>query len=163
MRGLEHQIYMTVLIHKDMSLKEIQSSLLNIPERTVIRAVNGLVESGKLEHKRIHGKGKRKRYTVEEEKTRNDITIRAFPEKTWKKGLSVDEILATQIRLKITATSLSASTSNGRWQNGRLLADGRSTTCGSGFTSMRLMSATSGDRSRLRSTSRNCGRCSEST
>ena len=91
-----------------MSLSEIQSCLLNTPERTIIRAVNRLIKSGKLEHKRIHGKGKRKRYAIEEEETKNDITIRTFPEKAWKgKNLSVDEMLAIQTRPKITQRDFS--------------------------------------------------------
>jgi len=107
MRALWYQIHMAVLMNENMSMSEIQGVCLRIPERTVIRAVNDLVYSGILEHKRIHGKGKRKRYTIKEEKIKNDITIRAFKEKDFEKGLSVDEILARQIRPRVTQRQLS--------------------------------------------------------
>jgi len=107
MRGLECQIYMGVLLKENMSLSEIQGICLKTPERTVIRAVKELVKIGTLEHKRIHGKGKRKRYTVKEETIKNDITIRAFKDEAWKKGLTTDESLALQIRPKMTQRELS--------------------------------------------------------
>jgi len=106
-KGLECQIYMGVLLKENMSLSEIQGICLKTPERTVIRAVKELVKIGTLEHKRIHGKGKRKRYTVKEETIKNDITIRAFKEEAWKKGLTTDEILALQSRPKVTQRQLS--------------------------------------------------------
>lgn len=105
-RDLERKIRLTVLINENMSMSEIQSDFLNVPARTVYRAVNKLVESGKLEHKRIHGKGKRERYSLTEDKVKSDITIRAFPEEVYNKGLSADEILAMQIRPKITQRNL---------------------------------------------------------
>ena len=107
MRGLEYQIYIGVLINEDMSMSEIQGTCLRTPERTVYRAVKELEKSGILEHKRIHGKGKRKRYTIKEEKIRNDMTIRAFPDNLDMQKLSVDEILARQVRPKITQRRLS--------------------------------------------------------
>jgi len=108
MRGLEGQIYMAVLLKEDMSLSEIQGSCLGTPERTVIRAVQELVKFGMLEHKRIHGKGKRKRYIVKEEKIKNDITIRAFKEGILKKGMSEDEMLALRSTPRITQRNLSS-------------------------------------------------------
>jgi len=111
MKGLDHEICMRVLINKDMSLSEIQSSFLDISESTIIRSVNELVKDGRLEHKRIHGKKKRKRYTVQEEKIKNDMTIRAFKEKDMKKlrkMKNVDEILSHEIRGKITQRNLSS-------------------------------------------------------
>ncbi len=108
MRGLEGQIYMAVLLNEDMSLSEIQGSCLGTPERTVIRAVQELVKFGMLEHKRIHGKGKRKRYIVKEEKIKNDITIRAFKEGILKKGMSADEMLALRSTPRITQRNLSS-------------------------------------------------------
>jgi len=107
MKALGYQIYMAVILKEHMSMGEIQSECLASPSRSVIRAVNDLVESGILEHKRIPKQGKRKRYTIKEEKIKTDMTIRAFPEKAMKKGLSVDEILALQIRPKITQRNLS--------------------------------------------------------
>jgi len=107
MRDLEGLIYTAVLLKEDMSMSEIQGTCLKTPERTVIRAVKELVKIGTLEHKRIHGKGKRKRYTIKEEKIKNDITVRAFPADLDMKKLSTDEILARQIRPKMTQRQLS--------------------------------------------------------
>jgi len=110
MRALGYKIHMAVLMNENMSMSEIQGVCLRIPERTVIRAVNDLVYSGILEHKRIHGKGKRKRYTIKEEEIKNDITIRAFKEediKKLKKIKNVDEILSHEIRGKLTQRQLS--------------------------------------------------------
>jgi len=61
-----------------------------------------------LDHKRIHGKGKRKRYIVKEEKIKNDITIKAFKEEILKKGISEDEMLALRSTPKITQRNLSS-------------------------------------------------------
>jgi len=108
MKGLEYQIYMAVLLKENMSLSEIQGSCLNAKTRTVIRAVKELVKFGMLEHKRIVGEGKRKRYVVKEDKTKNDITIRAFKEGVLKKGMSEDEMLALKITPKITQRNLSS-------------------------------------------------------
>jgi|GEM_PF-6879345 hypothetical protein len=107
MRDLERQIHMAVLLNENMSLSEIQSSFLNTSQRTIIRSVNELVKSGELEHKRILRKGKRKRYTVKEEKIENDITMRAFPEEVMHGNKSAEEILSLQIRPKITQRDLS--------------------------------------------------------
>jgi len=107
MRALEYQIHMAVLMNENMSLSEIQSTCLRTSERTVIRAVKELEKKGMLKHKRIHGKGKRKRYIIKEEKIKTDITIRAFKDEAWKKGLSTDEILALQVRPKVTQRQLS--------------------------------------------------------
>ncbi|MEK0336825.1 MAG: hypothetical protein QQN41_05245 [Nitrosopumilus sp.] len=108
MKGLEGLIYTAVLLKEDMSLSEIQGTCLNTSERTVIRAVKELVKIGTLEHKRIHGKGKRKRYIVKEEKIKNDITIKAFKEGILKKGMSEDEMLALRSTPKITQRNLSS-------------------------------------------------------
>jgi len=97
MRDLDDKIRMKILMYENMSMSEIQSSFLDIPERTIFRHVENLVKSGRLEHKRIYGKHKRKRYTVKEEKKkRQDITTRAITEKSHK-----------QIIGKITQTNLS--------------------------------------------------------
>ena len=108
MKGLEGLIYTAVLLKEDMSLSEIQGTCLNTSERTVIRAVKELVKIGTLEHKRIHGKGKRKRYIVKEEKIKNDITIKAFKEGILNKGMSEDEMLALRSTPKITQRNLSS-------------------------------------------------------
>ncbi len=107
MRGLEYQIHMAVLMNENMSLSEIQSECLRSPERSVIRAVKKLVESGILEHKRIHGYGKRKRYNIKEEKIKTDITVKAFKKEVIKKGLAGEQTLTIQIRPRVTQRQLS--------------------------------------------------------
>jgi len=107
MNSLGHHIHMAVLMKEHMSLSEIQSECLSRPERSVIRAVNDLVDSGILEHKRIHGYGKRKRYFVKEEKIKTDMTIRAFSEGALKKGLTEEQYLSFEIRGKVTQRQLS--------------------------------------------------------
>ena len=107
MKGLECQIYMAVLLKENMTMSEIQSTCLDTSERTVIRAVKELEKIGILKHKRIHGKGKRKRYTIKEEKIKNDITIRAFSEGANQKGLTEEQYLSFEIRGKVTQRQLS--------------------------------------------------------
>jgi len=101
-------------LKEHMSLSEIQGNCLNAKTRTVIRAVKELEKNGVLEHKRIKGFGKRKRYTIKEDKTKNDVTIRAFKEGVLKKGLSVDEMLALKITSKITQRNLSSLITQGK-------------------------------------------------
>jgi len=107
MRALGHTIHMAVLMNESMTMSEIQSTCLDTSERTVIRTVNELVEEGILEHKRIHGKGKRKRYIIKEEKIKNDITIRAFKEGVLQKGLTLEQYLSFETRSKVTQRNLS--------------------------------------------------------
>jgi len=107
MKGLEGLIHTAVLLKEDMSLSEIQGTCLKTPERTVIRAVKELVRIGILDHKRIHGKGKRKRYTVKEEKIKNDMTTRAFKEGFLQKGLTEEQYLSFETRSKVTQRNLS--------------------------------------------------------
>jgi len=84
MKGLGYQIYMNILFKEDMSMSEIIADFSYVSDRTVIRAVSDLIQTGQIEHKKIHGKGKRKRYVVREENTKQDITIRAFDEESIK-------------------------------------------------------------------------------
>jgi len=112
MKGLEHQIYMAVLMKEHMSMSEIQHECLNSPPRTVYRAVKELVENRILEHKRVIGKGKRKRYFVKEEKIKTDMTMRAFKEgvlknEKLKKELTEEQFLAFETRSKVTQRNLS--------------------------------------------------------
>ena len=87
MRALGYEIYMRILVKEDMSMSEIQKEFPNISERTIIRAVHELVQTGEIEHKRIHGKGKRLRYSVKEENTKQDLTMRAFDEELYKQKI----------------------------------------------------------------------------
>ena len=114
MRDLEQQIRLRILIDDDMSMKEIQDSCLNTPERTIIRAVKRLEKLKEIEHKKIFGKGKRKRYTISEKKSNSDITIEVVEKESYNvaqiQKLSVDELLATKYRVKITQTQLARNT-----------------------------------------------------
>ena len=98
---------MAVLLKENITMSEIQSTCLDTSERTVIRAVKELEKIGILEHKRIHGKGKRKRYTVKEEKIKNDITARAFKEGVQQKGLTEEQYLSFETRARVTQRNLS--------------------------------------------------------
>ena len=92
MRDLDDQIYMRLVVEKDMSMSEIQKSFPQVSDRTIIRKVNTMSKTRQIEHKRIHGKGtKRKRYFVKEEDTKQDMRIRAFE----IKGKSYKEIKPT--------------------------------------------------------------------
>ena len=92
MRDLDDQIYMRLVVEKDMSMSEIQKSFPQVSDRTIIRKVNTMSKTRQIEHKRIHGKGtKRKRYFVKEEDTKQDLRMRAFE----IKGKSYKEIKPT--------------------------------------------------------------------
>jgi len=101
MKQLGHEIYMRIVIEQDMSMSEIQKSFTKISNRTIIREVKGLLYTGQITHGRIHGKGKRKRYFVKEENTKQNLTIRSFK----IKGKSYKEIRPT-----ITQRNLSSLT-----------------------------------------------------
>jgi len=84
MKDLGYRIYMDILLKEHMSMSEIIADFTYISYRTVMRAVNDLINTGQIEHKKIHSKGKRKRYTVREENIKHDITMRAFDEESIK-------------------------------------------------------------------------------
>jgi len=84
MKDLGYRIYMKIILNDNMSMSEMIDNFSYVSERTVMRAVNDLINTGQIEHKKIHGEGKRKRYTVKEENTKQDITIRAFDEEDIK-------------------------------------------------------------------------------
>ena len=102
MKDLGQEIIMRLVIHEDMSMSEIQGEFPKVSGRTIIRAVNDLVNSGKVEHEKIHGKGKRKRYFLKEENTKKDLTIRAFDEELIKRKIY------EPIRAPITQRQLSS-------------------------------------------------------
>jgi len=114
MRDLKQYIRLQILINTDMSMKEIQDGCLNIPERTVIRAVKRLEKLKEIEHKKIFGKGKRKRYTISEKKPKSDVTIERLELESWNnekiQKLSRDELFADKYRVKITQTQLARNT-----------------------------------------------------
>jgi len=102
MRGLAYKIYMAIVIKEDMSMSEIQADFEKVSPRTIIRAVQELVQTGQIEHKKIHGKGKRPRYSIKEENTKQDLTMRCFDQELVK--LKIYE----PIRATITQRELSA-------------------------------------------------------
>ena len=69
---------MILAIQGNMSMSEIQANFPKLSSRTIIRKVNDLFDTGQINHGRIHGKGKHKRYFITEENTKNNLLIRAF-------------------------------------------------------------------------------------
>jgi len=115
MKDLEQQIRLKIMINGNMSMSEIQSDFLNNEGRSVIRAVKRLKDLGEIEHKKIPKFGKRKRYTMVEEKTDSEVTIRALDLTSEEvknnlklaKNISEDELLSRVIRVKQTQKQLS--------------------------------------------------------
>ena len=76
---------MEIALHQDLSTEEILQIFPNVKRRTVQRRIKHLKETNQILHVRIKGKGKRPRWIIPEEKTENDIWIRAVPENIdWK-------------------------------------------------------------------------------
>lgn len=99
MKDLEWQIYMKIVVEKDLSMSEIQALFPEVSPRTIIRTVNPMVKKGKIERKRIHGKGKRERYFVKEENTKQDLRARAFD----IKGKKYVEVKATMTQRNLSS------------------------------------------------------------
>ena len=104
MRGLDAQIYMKVVVEKDLSMSEIQALFPEVSDRTVIRKVNAMVNNRLIERKRIHGKGKRERYFVKEETIKQDLRARAFDIKGKK-----------YVEVKVTMTQRNLSSNITEW------------------------------------------------
>jgi len=110
MRDLDQRIRFRIMCNQHMSMSEIQLSCLDTPERSVYRAVKRLEDLGEIKKKRIVGFKKRERYTMVEEKSSSDITVRAIPEKAYKtftKFTDADEIIESFERYPVTQTNLS--------------------------------------------------------
>ena len=110
MRDLDQRIRFRIMCNQHMSMSEIQLSCLDTAERSVYRAVKRLEELGEIKKKRIVGEGKRERYTMVEEKSTSDITVKAIPEKAYKtftKFTDADEIIESFERYPVTQTNLS--------------------------------------------------------
>lgn len=78
---------MTVLTHESLSMSEICQILSRYSTRTIMRYIKPLVKSGKIQHGRIKKRGKRKRYFIAYEKTKNNLLIRIVDYKNknnWK-------------------------------------------------------------------------------
>lgn len=72
MEQIEGKILLFLSSVDSASMKEIQTHLSDINSRTVMRHVKELYRQGKLDHKKIHGKGKHLRYSILEEDFASD-------------------------------------------------------------------------------------------
>jgi len=86
MKGIDHQIYMLIIVHEDMGWGEILNYFPKKEHRTVGRAIKRLVENNEIGYDKIRGKGKWKRYFVKEENTKNNLLFEAVNgnKKKWK-------------------------------------------------------------------------------
>ena len=79
---------MAVLTHGDLSMSELCQIFAGVySPRTIMRYIKPLLESGRIKHGRIKKRGKRKRYYIAEEKTKNKLlirTIKLLPKNNWK-------------------------------------------------------------------------------
>jgi DNA-binding HxlR family transcriptional regulator len=90
---------MMVAVNGDMSMSEIQKEFPETMKRTVIRRVKDLHEKQKrLDRDIVSGKGKHKRYFINEENSKNDLLLRTVQ----MKGRNYQ-----QIRSPITQSNLS--------------------------------------------------------
>ena len=99
MKGIDHQIHLLILTHEDIGWGEILSHFPKKEHRNVGRAIKRLVENKDIEHDKIRGKGKWKRYFLKEENTKNDLLLEAADykdSKHWK-----------HIRVPVTQKNLS--------------------------------------------------------
>ena len=99
MKGIDHQIHLLILTHEDIGWGEILSHFPKKEHRNVGRAIKRLVENKDIEHDKIRGKGKWKRYFLKEENTKNDLLLESADykdSKHWK-----------HIRVPVTQKNLS--------------------------------------------------------
>jgi len=79
---------MAILTHENLSMSEIcQIFAREYSPRTIMRYIKPLVESGRIQHERLKKRGKRKRYFIAYEKTKNNLLIRTIDYKNknnWK-------------------------------------------------------------------------------
>jgi len=59
-------------------MSEIQANIPEVSSRTIMRKVLNLQKNHWIDHNIIRGKGKHKRYFIQEENTKNNLLIRAF-------------------------------------------------------------------------------------
>jgi len=105
MRGIEQQIYFLILSYEHMGWGEILSYFPKKEHRTVGRAIKNLVENNVIEYGKIRGKGKWKRYFLQEEDTKDNLLVQKVDWKSknnWK-----------HVREPVTQRSLSQGIS---WQ-----------------------------------------------
>ena len=78
MKGIDHQIYLLIITHEHMGWGEILSYFPKKEHRTVARAINRLVKNNQIGCDRIRGKGKWKRYFLQEEDTKNNLLVETY-------------------------------------------------------------------------------------
>ena len=86
MKGIDQQIHLLIITHEDIGWGEILRHFPKKEHRNVGRAIKRLVENKDIEHDKIRGKGKWKRYFVKEENTKNNLLLEAVNgnKKKWK-------------------------------------------------------------------------------
>jgi len=112
MKPLEAQIYIEISIHENMSMSEIIKKIQNdkikeiskISRISIIRAVNNMKNQGFLNHDKIPKKGKRFRYSINEDSTKQDLTKRdyKFRNKKWKRIIPNPKITQRNLSSMIT-------------------------------------------------------------
>lgn len=104
MKGIDYQIYLLIIVHENMGWGEILTYFPKKEHRTVGRAINRLVKNNMIGYDRIRGKGKWKRYFLQEENTKNNLLIEIVKgnKKKWK-----------HVRVPVTQRELSKGIS---WQ-----------------------------------------------
>jgi len=78
MKGKDTQIYAEIASSESMSMKEILALFPEKQHQTIMRGISRLVNEGDVKHEKIWGKGKRPRYFVKEENTKNKLLVRAI-------------------------------------------------------------------------------------
>lgn len=111
MKESQDEIYawMTPLT-EGASMSDIQKEFPESKKKTIIRHVKDLVKNGYVKHDRIYGKGKRKRYFVNEENTKNLLLVKAAKVKgeTQKEQLlNLERKKYKEVKLPITQRNLS--------------------------------------------------------
>jgi len=112
MKPLESKIYIEISIHENMSMSEIIEKIQNDNNKeisknsriTIIRAVNNMKNLGFLNHGKISKHGKRFRYSINEDSTKQDLTKieYKFINKKWKRIIPDPQITQRNLSSLIT-------------------------------------------------------------
>ena len=110
MKPLESKIYIEISIHENMSMSEIIEKIQNDNNKeisknsriTIIRAVNNMKNLGFLNHNKVSKGGKRKRYSINEDNTKQDLTARAFTGKKQKRIIPNPKVTQKNLSQMIT-------------------------------------------------------------
>lgn len=103
MKGKDTRIYAEIASSESMSMIEILAPYEKKKHQTVMRGVSRLVQDGDVKHERIRGKGKRPRYFVKEEDTKNKLLVRIVEGN--KKNYKIVKVPITQRNLSQLITS----------------------------------------------------------